>query len=606
MFCPKCGKENKDGARFCSGCGNPLKPVSGQKPGPQTSPEPKAGPSSASRPALKPSPTPKAEPKVNPAPKAAPSPKPARKDEDKWIDEIQIEYKGKTLPEPPKEPVRKSGKKWKLIGLAALLVILLAAAAVGASMFLVKNQGTGEQKETTLQEAEALPGEEGEEEGQSQEDGETTAAAQAETEAQAEPVKREILDNPVPAASSQDEGNLFGNTHCYARMVSDGDTVYFRNPLDNEGIYSLSGDGAVSQTEGLAGVYMKDMHMLDGYIYYCKTSPGDVSGAETDLNLYRIKPDGSDQKKLTDISYVGSDGWLSFDAIVDGKCYFSYYTGDQLGYRIARVGCDGSGFEELYMIPGEECEGLPDISIVDGNLYYWTAKGICCMNLQTGENEVEIPGFSAAEYCIYNGRIYYSAGPEQSESSMKIKSMSLSGNDIRELYAAPANQSWMKIIQMSIYRDRIYFVGRSDSEDASISGSLYSCGLDGSDLKEIAPKATWFNIVDSMLYYRFENYADLEAGRKEPMYRVYIGDLEESEDPGEAERETVLSPADYNQGWVQQGSAWYYYENGTMAKSGWKEIEEKSYYFGPDGAMYANTTTPDGYTVGPDGAWVED
>ena len=157
MFCPKCGKENKDGARFCSGCGNLLKPVSGQKPGPQTSPGPKAGPSSASRPALKPSPTPKAEPKVNPAPKAAPSPKPARKDEDKWIDEIQIEYKGKTLPEPPQEPVRKSGKKWKLIGLAALLVILLAAAAIGASMFLVKNQGTGKQKETTLQEAEALP-----------------------------------------------------------------------------------------------------------------------------------------------------------------------------------------------------------------------------------------------------------------------------------------------------------------------------------------------------------------------------------------------------------------------------------------------------------------
>ena len=235
MFCPKCGKENKDGARFCSGCGNPLKPVSGQKPGPQTSPEPKAGPSSASRPALKPSPTPKAEPKVNPAPKAAPSPNPVRKDEDKWIDEIQIEYKGKTLPEPPQEPVRKSGKKWKLIGLAALLVILLAAAAIGASMFLVKNQGTGKQKETTLQEVEALPGEEGEEEGQSQEDGETTAAAQAETEAQAEPVKREILDNPVPAGSSQDEGNLFGNTHCYARMVSDGDTVYFRNPWTTKG-----------------------------------------------------------------------------------------------------------------------------------------------------------------------------------------------------------------------------------------------------------------------------------------------------------------------------------------------------------------------------------
>ena len=42
--------------------------------------------------------------------------------------------------------------------------------------------------------------------------------------------------------------------------------------------------------------------------------------------------------------------------------------------------------------------------------------------------------------------------------------------------------------------------------------------------------------------------------------------------------------------------------------TGWHLIDGKWYYFSegmkqPQGAMLANTTTPDGYEVGPDGAW---
>ena len=37
----------------------------------------------------------------------------------------------------------------------------------------------------------------------------------------------------------------------------------------------------------------------------------------------------------------------------------------------------------------------------------------------------------------------------------------------------------------------------------------------------------------------------------------------------------------------------------------WKEIDGKQYYFGSDGYMLSNTTTPDGYYVGADGAWIE-
>lgn len=40
-----------------------------------------------------------------------------------------------------------------------------------------------------------------------------------------------------------------------------------------------------------------------------------------------------------------------------------------------------------------------------------------------------------------------------------------------------------------------------------------------------------------------------------------------------------------------------------MAKSTWVKSKEKWYYLGTDGVMLKDTTTPDGYQVGADGAW---
>ncbi len=57
-------------------------------------------------------------------------------------------------------------------------------------------------------------------------------------------------------------------------------------------------------------------------------------------------------------------------------------------------------------------------------------------------------------------------------------------------------------------------------------------------------------------------------------------------------------------GWVQAGDDWYYYQpSGEMAKSTWVKSKEKWYYLGTDGVMLKDTTTPDGYQVGADGAW---
>lgn len=70
----------------------------------------------------------------------------------------------------------------------------------------------------------------------------------------------------------------------------------------------------------------------------------------------------------------------------------------------------------------------------------------------------------------------------------------------------------------------------------------------------------------------------------------------------------------------------YIYENGQFAKNEWKFIADDWYYFGEDKAskqniwaeingnwyyfdsfsrMLHDTTTPDGYYVGTDGAWVQ-
>ena len=51
---------------------------------------------------------------------------------------------------------------------------------------------------------------------------------------------------------------------------------------------------------------------------------------------------------------------------------------------------------------------------------------------------------------------------------------------------------------------------------------------------------------------------------------------------------------------------WFYFDNDGVMKTGWVQDNGGWYYFGADGAMLVNTTTPDGYQVGADGKRLED
>lgn len=59
--------------------------------------------------------------------------------------------------------------------------------------------------------------------------------------------------------------------------------------------------------------------------------------------------------------------------------------------------------------------------------------------------------------------------------------------------------------------------------------------------------------------------------------------------------------------WVQNFEGKWYYagSDGYFLKNTWHESADgKWYYLGDDWAMLHDTTTPDGYSVGSDGAWV--
>lgn len=57
--------------------------------------------------------------------------------------------------------------------------------------------------------------------------------------------------------------------------------------------------------------------------------------------------------------------------------------------------------------------------------------------------------------------------------------------------------------------------------------------------------------------------------------------------------------------WKQVNEDWYYFgEDGISKQSTWCLIDSKWYYFDSFSKMLHDTMTPDGHTLGPDGAWI--
>ncbi len=58
-------------------------------------------------------------------------------------------------------------------------------------------------------------------------------------------------------------------------------------------------------------------------------------------------------------------------------------------------------------------------------------------------------------------------------------------------------------------------------------------------------------------------------------------------------------------GWVSDGQNWYYTGSDGVMQTGWVSVGGKWYYLEEDGHMLSSTTTPEGYSVDENGAWIQ-
>ena len=71
----------------------------------------------------------------------------------------------------------------------------------------------------------------------------------------------------------------------------------------------------------------------------------------------------------------------------------------------------------------------------------------------------------------------------------------------------------------------------------------------------------------------------------------------------DAKKPEESKPAEKKQGWVKEGTAWYFYNQGQIVKNAWVG----SYWLGSDGKMATSAWVDNGrYYVGTNGAWVKD
>ena len=74
----------------------------------------------------------------------------------------------------------------------------------------------------------------------------------------------------------------------------------------------------------------------------------------------------------------------------------------------------------------------------------------------------------------------------------------------------------------------------------------------------------------------------------------------------------IFAVSAYAGTWLKEGGSWKYKnDDGSFSKSCWQWIDgngdgtAECYYFDGQGILYVSATTPDGYTVNSDGAWVD-
>ena len=238
--------------------------------------------------------------------------------------------------------------------------------------------------------------------------------------------------------------------------------------------------------------------------------------------------------------WLGADGRMATNAWVDGGRYY--------------VGSNGLWVQGAQKPAAAKSEVKKQGWVQNGSAWNYYYQGNIVRNAWIGSYWLGADGRMATSSWVDNGRYYVGANGVLDKT---VKKQETPKPEVKKNGWVKEGNAWYFYYQGQITRNA--WVGS------------YWLGSDGKMVT-----SSW---VDNGRYYVGAN-----------------GLLDKS-----AKKQEVKSEVKKN-GWVKEGSAWYYYENGTLSRNKWAG----NYWLGADGKMATNAWVDNGrYYVDGSGAWVK-
>lgn len=290
-------------------------------------------------------------------------------------------------------------------------------------------------------------------------------------------------------------GNTSGNISNDGYAARDGDDFFYVLPTNLRWLIS-TGDMIKTNADGSASTVLYSgerascLNVIDGWIYYIRSSPDDPTPA-----IWKMRTDGSEDTLVTS---TGDLGTVLKMTVVDDEIYFLALNRASAIKTICRVDTDGgkvtplhsigalsAGFAvydgwiyysengEMYRLRTDGSENkriadtyAPYISIADGKLYY-ASSGIWSMNLDGSNHEPIVDDTAAVRINVADGWIYYA----DTSAIYKIRTDGTEQTHLCEFFN---NGS----IDLNVLGDWIYLT--------PMGMNMYRVRTDGSELQEVS------------------------------------------------------------------------------------------------------------------------
>ena len=309
--------------------------------------------------------------------------------------------------------------------------------------------------------------------------------------------------------------------------------------------------------------------------------------------------------------WLGADGRMVTNAWVDGGRYY--------------VGSNGLWVKGAQKPAATKPEVKKQGWVQNGSAWNYYYQGNIVRNAWIGSYWLGADGRMATNSWVDNGRYYVGANGVLDKT---VKKQETPKPEVKKNGWVKEGSTWYYYENGTLARNKwissTYWVGADGKMATSswVDGGRYYVGANGAWVKDakkpeaakpVEKKQGWVKEGNAWYFY-YQGQITRNAwvgsywlGADGKMVtsswvdngRYYVGAnglLDKS-----AKKQEVKSEVKKN-GWVKEGSAWYYYENGTLSRNKWAG----NYWLGADGKMATNAWVDNGrYYVDGSGAWVK-